>query len=177
VQTGVEKLEENKLNIQVIKPKLKHAQQIKDLLDYYSRQQIVLPRSIVDISEKIRIFWIAVDTVTNEVVGCAGVQFYWDYRAEIKSLAVKKEYWGHGIGNTLVKKCIEEAKEFGVKKIFALTYITDFFKKMGFEGISKNSLPQKIWTECINCQHFPNCNEDAVELILQDNQEDNTRWI
>lgn len=168
MQAGVNKLKNDKLSIEIIKPKLKDAQGIKSLLDYYSRQQIVLPRSIVDICEKIRIFWIAVDTDTNEIIGCAGIQFYWDNLAEIKSLAVKKEYWGKGIGNMLVQKCIEEARSFGVKKIFALTYIAEFFKKLGFQIISKNSLPQKIWTECINCQHFPNCNEDAVELVLKD---------
>lgn len=155
-------IEKSKINI--VKAKLKHASGIKELLDYYADKQIVLPRSIVDIYEKIRIFWVAMDS--DKVIGCAGLQFYWNDSAEIKSLAVSEKYHGYNLGRMLVDECLKDAKHYGAKRVFALTYVTDFFKKFGFESIEKESLPQKIWTECINCRHFPNCDEDAVELIL-----------
>jgi len=155
------------MDIEIVKPKLCNAQGIKKLLDHYSKQQIVLPKSIVDIYEKIRSFWVACDG--DEVVGCVALQFFWGDLAEVRSLAVREDYKGYGIGKRLVQKAIEDARSFEVEKVFALTYITDFFKKLGFISIDKEQLPQKIWTECINCQHFPNCDEDAVQLILSDN--------
>ncbi|MEW6535942.1 MAG: N-acetyltransferase [Candidatus Auribacterota bacterium] len=152
-------------NVTIIKPSLKHAQGIKDLIDFYSQRRIVLPRSIADIYEKIRIFWVAVDE-EGTVVGCVGLQFCWNDLAEIKSLAVREDYHGKGIGRTLVEYCLAEAREFGARKVFALTYVSDFFKNLGFVSISKDDLPHKVWSECINCQHFPNCDEEAVEMIL-----------
>lgn len=157
---GVEKLIEGNKKISIEKPAFKHVPGIKKLIDYYAKKQIVLPRSIADIYEKIRIFWVALDN--EEVIGCVGLQFYWNELAEVKSLAVDERYHGQGIGVLLVNQCIQEAKEFGVKKLFALTYIPGFFEKNGFHKVEKDELPQKIWTECINCQHFPNCEEDAV---------------
>ncbi len=151
-------------SIIIDKPTLKDTQAIKDLLDFYAKKQVLLPRSIVEIYEKIRIFWVARDN--GKVVGCVGLQFSWNDLAEIKSLAVSDEYHGKGIGAMLVLRCIEEAKEYGVKQIFALTYVSEFFKKLGFVSIEKEELPHKIWTECINCQHFPNCDEDAVSMAV-----------
>lgn len=153
--------------ISIVKPTLRHAQDIKNLLDVYAKKQIVLPRSIADIYEKIRIFWVALDA-NNQLIGCVGLQFCWNGLAEIKSLAVREEYHGQNIGTMLIEKCLEEAKEFGVTKVFALTFVSGFFIKLGFKSISKDDLPQKIWSECINCQHFPHCDEDAVSIDLSD---------
>jgi amino-acid N-acetyltransferase len=67
-----------------------------------------------------------------------------------------------GIGKTLVKRCLKEAKELGLKRVFALTYNPEFFKKLGFVNIDKSSLPQKIWGDCLRCHKFPECDEHAV---------------
>ncbi len=155
-------MSEDQFSIEIVKPKLADAPAIKALLDFYSKQQIVLPKSLPDICEKIRIFWIA--RHNDEVIGCVGLQFFWGSLAEVRSLAVREEYKGHGIGKRLVESAIGEAKEFGAKRVFALTYVTNFFLKLGFERIDKEQLPQKIWTECVNCQHFPHCDEDAVAI-------------
>ena len=155
-------MSEEKFSIEIVKPKLADAPAIKALLDFYSKQDIVLPKSLPDICEKIRIFWIA--RHGDEVIGCVGLQFFWGKLAEVRSLAVKEGYKGYGIGRKLVSNAIEEAKDFGAKRVFALTYVADFFLKLGFDRIDKEQLPQKIWTECVNCQHFPNCDEDAVAL-------------
>jgi N-acetylglutamate synthase and related acetyltransferases len=63
--------------------------------------------------------------------------------AEIKSLAVEKNYTKKGIGRALVEACLKEAKEYDIKTVFVLTYQVDFFKKMGFELIKKKRCPTK----------------------------------
>ena len=82
--------------------------------------------------------------------------------AEIKSLAVKEECKGQGIGRMLVEKSIEGLKELGVTKVFTLTYSVGFFEKLGFNVVEKKKLPQKIWTECVYCPKFPDCGEEAM---------------
>jgi amino-acid N-acetyltransferase len=57
---------------------------------------------------------------------------------------------------------LEDAKQMGVTKAFALTYVPEFFEKLGFNRVDKNTLPHKIWSECINCPKFPDCGEEAV---------------
>jgi amino-acid N-acetyltransferase len=75
---------------------------------------------------------------------------------------VKQEYRDKGIGTKLVKACLEEAKDIGVNEVFTLTYAVPFFEKQGFEIIDKQLLPHKVWTGCIKCPKFPNCDEVAM---------------
>lgn len=82
--------------------------------------------------------------------------------AEIRTLAVKKEHQSGGIGRELVEACISEAADLHLKTLFTLTYVPDFFKKMGFHEIDKTTLPNKIWADCIHCQYFPDCRETAL---------------
>ncbi|MDP2941514.1 MAG: GNAT family N-acetyltransferase, partial [Candidatus Omnitrophota bacterium] len=90
----------------------------------------------------------------------------WDDLAEIKSLAVAKNRQGKGMGIGLAAACLSEAAELGAKKVFALTYKPDFFKKLGFKKVSHAKLPHKIWAECINCCKFPDCREIDLLKIL-----------
>jgi amino-acid N-acetyltransferase len=70
-----------------------------------------------------------------------------------------------GLGGKIVNKLLVEAKDLKVQDIFTLTYEKEFFERLGFKEIPKESLPeQKIWADCIKCKHFPICNE--VSLII-----------
>jgi amino-acid N-acetyltransferase len=82
--------------------------------------------------------------------------------AEIRSLCVDEEHRKRDIGRRLVSACIEDAKTLGVTRIFVLTYIPDFFKKIGFAEVEKSTLPHKVWSHCLKCVHFPDCNEIAM---------------
>jgi amino-acid N-acetyltransferase len=86
----------------------------------------------------------------------------WENLAEIRSIAVLGDYQHRGIGKKLIGECLNEAKELCVNKVFVLTYQPDFFKKMGFRLIDKNTLPHKIWGDCLKCPKFPQCEEVAV---------------
>jgi len=71
------------------------------------------------------------------------------------------------LGKKLVEQAIEEARDYGIKKIFVLTYIPEYFLQFGFIPIDKSQLPHKIWSECINCPKFPNCQESAMLKVLE----------
>lgn len=133
---------------------------IHKLINEFAQKGEMLPRSLNELYENIRDFFIAEEN--NKIQGVCALHILWEDLAEIRSLAVKKEAQKKGIGSLLVKKCLNEAKKIGVKKVFVLTYIPDFFKKAGFKDLDKSKLPQKIWGDCIRCPKFPECDEVAL---------------
>ncbi|MBF0563860.1 MAG: N-acetyltransferase [Nitrospirae bacterium] len=98
------------------------------------------------------------------IIGVSALHIMWEDLAEIKSLAVSQSFQKRGIGRQLLERCLDEARALGVMRIFALTYVPGFFKKLGFTEIDKSNLPHKIWGECIHCTKFPDCDEQAVIL-------------
>jgi len=124
----------------------------------------MIPRSLNELYETVRDFIVC--EVDGNVCGVCALHIMWEDLAEIRSLAVDKNFQKKGIGKNLVKQCLKEAKALGIKKIFALTYHPEFFKKLGFKDIDKASLPQKIWGDCLRCHKFPECDEHAVIITL-----------
>jgi len=133
---------------------------ISQVLGGFASKEILLPRQEDEILENIRDFQIAV--IAGEPVGCCALKIYTKDLAEIRSLAVDTNKQSKGAGKKLIQVCEEDARIYKIKKVFALTYIPDFFKKNGYEVTEKESLPQKIWRDCFKCHKFPNCNETAV---------------
>lgn len=140
---------------------------IQRLIGGYAERGEMLPRSLSDIYENLRDYHVCVDD-GNRLVGVSALHVMWDDLAEIRSLAVVPEYSGRGIGANLVKACIEDGAGLGIRRIFALTYRPDYFKRFGFNEVDKADLPQKIWTDCLKCTKFPDCDEIAVILELVD---------
>ncbi len=142
------------------KATLKDAKQIHKLVNNFARKEVMLPRSLNVIYENIRDFWVV--EKDGEILACCAIHPIWEDMAEIKSLAVKEEFQGKNYGKELVELCQKEAVELHVKKLFALTFIPDFFEKLGYIRGKKESMPHKIWSECIHCPHFPDCDEVLV---------------
>ena len=124
----------------------------------------MLPRSLNELYEGLRDFHVY--ELRNELIGVCALHISWDGLAEIRSLAVKKDSMKNGIGSSLVKRCLDEAGELQVTRVFVLTYQDAFFRKLGFTDIDKKELPHKIWTDCLNCVKFPNCDESALVITV-----------
>ena len=82
--------------------------------------------------------------------------------AEIRSVAVAEGSQKQGLGDILVDACLQEARALGINDVFCFTYRPDFFKRRGFVDIDKMELPRKVWTDCLHCPKFPNCDEVAL---------------
>jgi amino-acid N-acetyltransferase len=139
------------------KAKVKDGLEIQKIINVYAKEGKMLERSILEIYENIRDFFVY--KKKGKIVGVAALTICWEDLAEIRSLAVVKSESKKGIGKRLVRKCINEAKKLGIKKVFVLTYIPEYFSKFGFKKVSRNDLPHKIWKDCIKCVKFPDCNE------------------
>jgi len=135
------------------------------IINDWAKKKVLLERSLNYIYENLRDFWIWEEK--GKVVGaCALHVVGWQNMAEVKSLAVDKKHQRKGIGGALVRACLDEAKSLGIKRVFALTFSPRFFKKRGFRTFDRNKLPHKIWSDCVNCVDFPNCEEIAVMIDL-----------
>jgi amino-acid N-acetyltransferase len=146
------------------KARIPDAKTIHKLLMTYAKDGLMLSRSLAEIYETIRDFYVFEDQ--GEVVGTVCLHICWEDLAEVRSLAVAERMGGRGIGRLLVESCIEEARHLGLKKVFALTYKPEFFGKLGFGIIEKSELPHKIWGDCIKCAKFPECDETAMSINL-----------
>ena len=134
--------------------------QIQVLINQFAKQELMLPRSLSGLYECLRDFWVCQQN--NQIAGCCALHIIWQDLGEIRSLVVKKPWQGKGIGSQLINAAFDEARGLGLKSIFTLTYIPDYFKGFGFHRISKEKLPHKIWAECISCPKFPDCKEVAL---------------
>lgn len=133
---------------------------IQKLVNFYAKKERMLPRSLNELYENIRDFFVY--TEGNKVYGCCALHVDWENLAEIKSLAVESKKCGRGIGKKLLAVCLKDAKKLKVSRVFALTYVPEFFEAFGFSIVDKKELPHKIWSECIKCVYFPNCKEIAT---------------
>lgn len=150
------------------KAKISDIKELHKLINFYAEQGEMLPRSLNELYENIRDFLVFEEK--GEILGCCALHVSWEDLGEIKSLAVKPAHTGKGIGRKLIEACLEETNELGIKKVFALTFKPEYFEKKGFRKIEKDELPHKIWSECINCPKFPNCEEVAMLREMEKKQ-------
>jgi len=138
---------------------------IRQFVNQFAKKEEMLPLSLKELYEDLRDYIVYDDN--GVIKGSCALHIWWEDIAEIRSLAVKEEYQRQAVGKALVKKCLADAKELGIKKVFALTYRPEFFDKLGFKEINRDKLPQMIWEDCRKCHKFPECDEHAVILTLK----------
>lgn len=148
------------------KAKVTDIRAIHKMLDFYSRRNEMLARSLSELYDNLRDFFVYTEGETERVVGTCAMHVCWEDLAEVRSLCVLEEYQGRGIGTKLVEACISEAITLGLFKIFVLTYRPGFFQRQGFKEVDKAALPHKVWADCIRCVKFPECDEVAMVLNL-----------
>ena len=145
------------------KPTLKDIASMQELVKNEVDKGIILFRSADEMATTIRSYTLA--TCDNKILGFAALHIHNPKLAEIRSLIIDENSRGKKIGANLIKTMLEEGRLLGVSEVLALTYRAEFFKKLGFVEIPKESIPEsKIWADCIKCKHFPIC--DEVSLII-----------
>lgn len=150
--------------MKIRKAKISDLKLVHKLINDFAKKEEMIPRSLNELYENVRDFVICEDN--GKMCGVCALHIMWEDLAEIRSLAVDQKYQKIGIGKNLVKQCLKEAKVLGIKRVFALTYHPEIFKKIGFVDTDKSSLPQKIWGDCLRCHKFPECDENAVITYL-----------
>ncbi|MDD5190615.1 MAG: N-acetyltransferase [Dehalococcoidales bacterium] len=148
----------------VEKARIGDVPQIQKLINSFAGQGVMLARPLSELYENIRDFFVV--RKGRKIIGCAALHVIWSDLAEIKSVAVDEALHKQGIGQELIKACLDEGRNLGLKTVFCLTYKPEFFAKQGLSEIPKAELPHKIWTECYRCPKFPNCDETAMTVQI-----------
>ena len=138
----------------------------KLLMNTKADDGLVLPRSYNQLYSHLRDFFVVAREEDDEVLACCALSICWENLAEVRSLVVASELRGQGMGRKLIDACLSDALTLGIYRVFALTNTQSFFLKMGFTEVSKDSLPQKVWSDCLNCPRFPDCDEVAMLMEL-----------
>lgn len=153
----------------VRKARVEDVPRIQKLIHIFADRGEMLHRSLNELYETMRDFTIVEED--GHIVACAAIHVTWDDLAELKSVAVAPQAQGRGYGKMVVQRCLDEARELGLRRVFALTYKPEFFSRFGFQIIDRSMLPHKVWGECIKCHKFPNCNETAMMCYLYGSRE------
>jgi amino-acid N-acetyltransferase len=151
----------------MIRPATVHdVSRIAEIINSHAELGRMLFKSYAQLYEDLRDF--AVYEKDGKVVGVTALAIIWADLTEIRSLAVDNEYRGQGIGRRLAEWSVEEARRLQVRRIMSLTYEQGFFEKLGFEVVSKDTLPLKVWSDCIRCPKRDGCDEIAMVRTLWD---------
>jgi len=89
----------------------------------------------------------------------------WEDIAEIRSLAINPDYQQVELGSNLIEYIKEEAKQLGIRHLYAFTVTEDFFKTLGFRRQNREDLPTKVWGEYSRCPKYFQC--DEVGMVLE----------
>jgi len=145
--------------------KVTDVKEIHKIVEFHADNKEMLHRSLNSIYENIQEYIVA-ENEEGKIVACGALHVSWEDLAEVKALAVSDKYKGQGLGKKIVLQLQKNAVELGITKVFALSFKPDFFIKLGYKVIPKETLPHKIWNECINCHLFPDCGEVPLLITL-----------
>lgn len=146
------------------KANLEDIETIYKLVNDYADNGLMLNRARSQLYENVRDFIVAEEE--GEILGAGALHVMWVDLAEVRTLAVHPAHVKKGIGKKIVERLLQEGVELGIKKAFTLTYQPEFFRSCGFVEEGKEAMPQKVWTDCINCPKFPNCDEICMSKML-----------
>ena len=120
---------------------------IRALIDTYAIGGRLLTKETVTLYESVQEFTVAVED--NEVVGCGALHVLWEDLAEVRTVAVVERLRGTGVGHQIVQAIEGRARAIGVKRIFCLTFETEFFGRHGFEEIQGTPVEADVYAELL----------------------------
>ncbi len=125
----------------------------------------LLPRSRYDLCRHIREYHVAA-AADGAIVGAIALKVYSLDLGEIGALAVRADRQGGGIGRSLCAAALADAREMGLREVFALTRKPIFFARLGFQPATREHFPLKVWADCDKCPRQEACDEVALALVV-----------
>lgn len=125
----------------------------------------LLPRTQENLVRHVRDFVVA--ERDGRVAAVGALEIMGPDLGEVRSLAVAPAFHRQGLGEQVTRALLEQARIIGLRRVMALTYVPAFFARLGFEVVSKDTLPEKVWQVCVKCYKFNRCDEIAVMRSLE----------
>ena len=129
----------------------------------------LLAKATVTLYEDVPEFWVAERTGDGLVVGCGALHVMWEDLAEIRTIAVRPDCQGHGIGHRLVDALLVSARELAVRRVFVLTFAVGFFARHGYTEIHGTPVSHQVYEELLRSY-----DEGVAEFLDLDRVKPNT---
>ncbi|HEX5524739.1 MAG TPA: amino-acid N-acetyltransferase [Pedococcus sp.] len=120
---------------------------IRAIVAPMAQSRVLIAKEAVTYYEALQQFRVA--ELDGEVVGCGALHVMWEDLAEIRTLAVRPEAKGAGVGSALLDALVEDARQLGVRRLFCLTFEVDFFRRHGFEAIEGQAVDPEVYAELL----------------------------
>lgn len=135
------------------------------LVNAYAKEGLMLMKTPYQIYRNIQSFYVC--EFDSQIVGCCRLNVTWKNLAEVSSLAVADAYKRRGIGRKLVEQVVKDGRHIGISEFFTLTYQDAFFQNCGFQFVARETLPHKVFGDCLMCPKIDNCDEHAYVLKFE----------
>ena len=122
---------------------------IRKLIDSNVESGRLLTKATVTLYEDVQEFCVAELTADATVGGCGALHVMWEDLAEIRTVAVREDCQGLGIGHAIVDTLLRRARAVGVSRVFCLTFAVDFFGRHGFQRISGTPVAAEVYRELL----------------------------
>jgi len=132
----------------VVRPaKTSDIKTIRHIIDINKASRRMLEKETVTLYETVQEFVVAESD--GKVVGCGALHVLWEDLAEVRTVGVDSDVRGKGVGHKILEELIERARKVGVRRIFCLTFETDFFARHGFVEIEGTPVSPEVYNELL----------------------------
>ena len=137
--------------------------------------RVLLHHDLVSLFERVPEFVVAVDA-NDAVVGAGALHIMWEDLAELRSVVVAESVRGQGVGHLIVDALANKAAQYGIKRLFCLTFEVAFFEKHGFHEISDVPVDEATFEE-MSRSHDDGVAEFLDLARVKENTLGNTRML
>jgi amino-acid N-acetyltransferase len=120
---------------------------IRELIRSYTDDGRLLAKAQVTLFESVQEFVIAEQD--GQIVGCGALHVMWEDLAEVRSLAVRPDLQGHGVGSAMLTTLLDHARALGVRRVFCLTFEMAFFARHGFAEIESAPVSHEVFQQLL----------------------------
>jgi amino-acid N-acetyltransferase len=118
---------------------------IQSLVEPLAQRRILLGKDRVTLYEAVQEFRIAEED--GVPVGCGALHVMWEDLGEVRTLAVRDDRLGTGVGHAILERIEADARELGLTRLFCLTFETEFFGRHGFEPIGERVVDPEVFAQ------------------------------
>lgn len=120
---------------------------IQKLVAPLVERRILLGKELVMLFEAVQEFVVA--ERDGQLVGCGALHVFWEDLGEIRTLAVADDATGQGIGSALLEALEQRGRGLGLKKLFCLTFESEFFSRHGYQQIHEPIIDSDVYVELV----------------------------
>ena len=135
------------MSVKIRAAKTSDIKAIRTIIDTYSLQRRLLSKETVMLYEDVQEFFVA--EKDNAIIGCGALHVLWEDLGEVRTVAVIEDFRGQKIGHQIMNAIIKRAQSLGLKRLFCLTFETEFFGKHGFKEIQGAPVEPEVYQQLL----------------------------